>query len=95
MASSNCKSIWKKDSNFARVQIIEDEKAEAAENVTIINEGYVLKPTVIEQGIGIINLRCSGKLCVKKDDPLCRGVFVVNPDPEDASGKHKTHALQL
>ena len=59
----------------------EDERTEV---VIIKTEGY-MTPRVAERDIGIINLKCSGKLCVKTDDPNCKGQFVVNPT--DASGK--------
>ena len=78
------KPIWTKDSKLAKVKF-EDDKAESADSeVTIPNERYE-KPIVVERNVGIINLRCSGKLCVDKDDPLYRGEFVVNP--QDESGK--------
>lgn len=46
------------------------------------HEGYQ-KPFGRE--VGIINLTCSGKMCVYKDDPLCRCYFTVNP--QDPSGE--------
>ena len=83
MASSSCERIcqWTKDSELAKVEF-EGDIARA--EITIKNEGYAT-PRVAERDIGIINLRCSGKLCVKKDDPNCKGQFVVHPT--DASGK--------
>ena len=76
MASSSCERIcqWTKDSELAKVEFEDDIAAE----ITIKNEGYAT-PRVAERDIGIINLRCSGKLCVKKDDPNCKGQFVVHP----------------
>ena len=63
-----------------------DAEVEFEEEVVIIKtEGY-MTPRVAERDIGIINLKCSGKLCVKTDDPNCKGQFVVNPT--DASGKY-------
>ena len=82
MALSSSRCIWKKDFELAKVEF---EDHDIAAEITIINEGYMKAP-VIKRGIGIINLRCSGKLCVNRDDPLCRGEFVVNP--QDASGKY-------
>ena len=84
MASSSHKCIWKKDSQLAKVEFRVEESDAAAEitsEITIINEGYTLAK-VEETDVGIINLRCSGKLCVNKND---KGEFVVNP--QDASGK--------
>ena len=80
MASSSRKCIWKKDSQLAKVEFRVEESDVAAE-ITIINEGYTLAK-VEETDVGIINLRCSGKLCVNKND---KGEFAVNP--QDASGK--------
>ena len=81
MASSSRKYIWKKDSQLAKVEFRVKENDTAAE-ITINNEGFTLAK-VEETGVGIINLRCSGKLCVNKDD---KGEFIVNP--QDASGKY-------
>ena len=81
--SSCSKRIWKKDSKLAKVKI-EVDKAEEEDEIVINNGGYG-NPIVVEQRIEIINLKCSGKLCAKKDDPLCRGQFAINP--QDESGK--------
>ena len=80
--SSSSKCVWKKDSKLAKVKI-EVEKAEAEDKVTIQNEVFE-NPIVVEQGIEIINLKCSAKLCVNGDDP-CMGEFVEQP--AGASGK--------
>ena len=81
MASSSCKSIcqWTKESELVKVEFEDDMEAE----VTIMEEKYVT-PTVAERGIRIINLRCSGKLCVT-DDSNCKGQFATHPTPP--SGK--------
>ena len=85
MASSSRKCIWKKDSHLAKVEFLVEESdrvaVEITSEITIINEGYTLAK-VEETDVSIINLRCSGKLCVNKND---KGEFVVNP--QDASGK--------
>ena len=84
MASSSRKYVWKKDhSQLAKVEFRVEENDIEAE-ITIINEGYI--PAKVEEiDVGIINMRCSGKLCVNKDD---KGQFVVNP--QDASGKYSS-----
>ena len=66
MASSSCKPIcqWTKESKLAELEFEDDMEAE----ITIINEKYTT-PTVAVRDIGIINLRCSGKLCVNTNDP--------------------------
>ena len=63
-----------------KVEFIE----ETSEETFFRNEAYV-KSIVMAKDIRIINVKCSGKLCVKKDDPLLRCDFV--PNPPDASGK--------
>ena len=77
MGSGICKCICNKYSELEN-----DE-----EKLNIIPEGFIT-PRVAERGIRIINLKCSGKLCVKTDDPNCHGQFVVNPT--DASGKYSS-----
>ena len=66
-----------------KVEFIEEN----SKKISITNEVYV-KPSVMAKDIKIINVKCSGKLCVKEDDPLLRGNFV--PNPPDASGKRST-----
>ena len=87
MASpSSFKCIWKKDSKLAKVKIeVDKAEVEPVEDELAIKTGGYENPIVVEESIGIINLKCSGKLCVKKDDPLCRGQFAINP--QDESGK--------
>ena len=72
-----------KDSKLVVVEFV-DEKAIGPGDIGIRNEGYI-EPHGQER-VGIINLKCSGKLCVNKDDPLCKGEFVVKP--KDKSGKN-------
>ena len=80
MASSSCKSIcqWTKESELVKVEFEDDMEAE----ITIIEEKYET-PTVAERDIGIINLRCSAKVCV--NDSNCKGQFATHPTP--GSGK--------
>ena len=74
---------WVKDSTVVKVKFIE----ETSKETLFRNEGYV-KSSVVATDIKIINMKCSGKLCVKEDDPLLRGSFV--PNPPDTSGKRST-----
>ena len=76
--SSYCK--WTRTSTFARVEFFIDETP-----ISIVNKGYI-EPHDWEE-VGIINLKCFGKLCVDKDDPLCKGEFVAKPKEE--SGKNQ------
>ena len=69
---------WKRDSTFARVEFVDET------SIGIVNEGYIEEYD--REEVGIINLKYSGKLCVDKDDPLCKGKIVVNP--KDESGKN-------
>ena len=69
---------WTKDSTLVVVEFVDKEA------IGIVNEGY--KEPHGQEKVGIINLKCSGKLCVNKDDPLCKGEFVVKP--KDKSGKN-------
>ena len=78
-----------KDSTLVRVVVefareFVDEEARGRGDIGIVNEGYI-EPHDQEK-VGIINLKCSGKLCVNKDDPLYKGEFVVKP--KDKSGKY-------
>ena len=70
---------WTRDSKFVSVEFVDEEAIRG-----IINETY----TEVHSGeeVGIINLKCSAKLCVDKDDPLCKGEFVVNA--KDKSSKN-------
>ena len=73
-----------------------DKKVELEDDGTsvmiITNEGYKTLE-VIEKGIGIINLKCSGKLCMDTNDPNCHGQFVENP--KDASGKYSIYTAKV
>ena len=79
--SSNYK--WTRDSTFARVEFVDET------SIGIVNEGYI-EPRRCKGEVGIVNLKCSGKLCVDKDDPLCKGKFVANP--KDESGKNYSYS---
>ena len=69
---------WTRDSTFARVEFVGETP------IGIVNEGYI--EAYDREEVGIINLKCSGNLCVDQDNPLCKGEFVVNP--KDESGKN-------
>ena len=75
---------WTRDSTFARVEFVD----ETPRSIGIVNEGYI-EPHGREE-VGIINLKCSGKLCVDKDDPLCKGEFIANP--KDESGENYSYS---
>ena len=47
------------------------------------HEGFQ-KPSVTGE-VRIINLTCSGEMCVDQHDPMCRCTFTVNP--KDTGGK--------
>ena len=85
MAATSCDSNlsnykWTRDSTLARVEFVD----ETPRSIGIVNEGFI-EPHGREE-VGIINLKCSGKLCVDKDDPLCKGEFITNP--KDESGEN-------
>ena len=83
MATSECNYNWTKDSTLAVVEFV-DETIETTSGIPgFVNEGYIKLHS--QKDVGIINLRCSGKLCVNLGNPLCKGEFVVNP--QDKSGK--------
>ena len=75
---------WTRDSTFARVEFVDETP------IGIVNEGYI-EPHGREE-VGIINLKCSGKLCVDKDDPLCKGEFIANP--KDESGDNYSYSCR-
>ena len=85
MATSECARAcdynWTKDSTLVVVEFV-DETTSGTPG--FVNEGYIEPRS--PKDVGIINLKCSGKLCVNEDDPLCKGDFVVNP--HDESGKY-------
>ena len=57
------------------------------EDPLIINQGY-MKPPVVKEGVQLINLRCSGTLGLKKDDPLLRPAFVQDPAQDATPSKY-------
>ena len=69
---------------YTRRRGVVDETIETTSGIPgFVNEGYIKLHS--QKDVGIINLRCSGKLCVNLGNPLCKGEFVVNP--QDESGK--------
>ena len=81
-SNSSCYK-WMRDSTFARVEFVDETP------MGIVNEGYI-EARRRKGEVGIMNLKFSGKLCVDKDDPLCKGEFVVNP--KDESGKNYSYS---
>ena len=84
MATSACNYNWTKDSTLAIVEFVDETIETTSSTPGFVNEGYIEPHD--PKAVGIINLKCSGKLCVNLGDPLCKGEFVVNP--KDECGKY-------